>query len=239
MDADGNMHGKDKVLDPRVVKYFIARRQDPFPQTTLLGQTNSLGVVTGQPPTLMSSLVDPFPQSSKAPPVLSSALGAASSRLIGLSSMTGTASFSTNSPANPSMPISSVVSSVASPTSSVKSSDTSIGSTSSGPSAGLIAGAVIGSVAVLVLIGIFVLLYLRHKRTANKDPSTDTPAQVGGPEKEPYNDNTTTIKPELATNANAWELQGSGAQGHRNAHSGQGPWELPGHVAGQTASNLR
>jgi hypothetical protein len=53
-----------------------------------------------------------------------------------------------------------------SPTSSSTSTSTpsSAPSNPSSPSAGLIVGAVIGSIAALALVGIFVLLYLRHRK---------------------------------------------------------------------------
>jgi hypothetical protein len=107
---------------------------------------------------------------------------------------------------------------------------------SSGPSAGLIAGAVIGGIAALALVGILVLLYLRHKRNQKKKPSTTTPAQVGGVEKQMLNGDVPIGKPEMGTSANAWELQGSGPQGHGDNHVGRGPWELAGqsdHLLGQ------
>jgi hypothetical protein len=88
----------------------------------------------------------------------------------------------------------------------------------------------------LALIGIFVLLYLRHKRKQNKTSSTTTPAHVGGGEKEMHNGDIPIGKPEMGTSANAWELQGSGPQGHGNNDVGRGPWELAGqsdHLLGQ------
>ena len=69
----------------------------------------------------------------------------------------------------------------------------------------------IGSVAVLVLIGILVMLILRHK----KQNKTNSPAANGGEyghgEKEVYYGDAQPRVPrgnEMATNTNAWELEG-------------------------------
>jgi hypothetical protein len=88
---------------------------------------------------------------------------------------------------------------------------------------GLIAGAVIGSIAALALVGIFVLLYLRHRKGAAKPiPAEDGPSQGEKHVQEDQFPLALAYKPELATNANAWELP---AQGQARA---MGPWELPG-----------
>jgi hypothetical protein len=101
---------------------------------------------------------------------------------------------------------------------------------------------VIGGIAVLALIGIFVLLYLRHRGPRNKETPPETFELVGGEEKERHNGDVSMSKPELATGANTWELQGSGFQGEGNRHGGSGPWELPGHaehLMSQKASGSR
>ncbi|CAO2656628.1 Nn.00g054310.m01.CDS01 [Neocucurbitaria sp. VM-36] len=65
--------------------------------------------------------------------------------------------------------------STAQSTSSSSSAASSSSSTSSSPSAGLIAGAVIGGIAVLVLLGILLMLILRHKR---KKATTNRPSTI-------------------------------------------------------------
>lgn len=243
-DADVSKQQEDDIYNFRIVEAVIARRQIaslvPLPVISSVGmQTNSLGVdtvilpTTDQPSLLVSPAPVPGIVSSRLQS-LTSAPGA--SRLVSLSRAAATNPISIPATTSPPLSASSALSSAPASTSSNALTDNA----SSGPSAGLIAGAVIGSVAVLVLIGIFVLLYWRHKRTANKESSTETPQQVAVSGKSHYNDNVAAVEPELATNANAWELQGSGTQGYGNGHGGPGPWELPGHVpTDQTASKPR
>ncbi|KAF2831670.1 hypothetical protein CC86DRAFT_378466 [Ophiobolus disseminans] len=201
--------------------------------TRLLAATNSLGVVTGQPPlatslpqmvSAISSIAFAIPSSAIPGGVISSVLGRPSPvQFSGLSSIVGPASSAI--PGVASRP--STLSTSTTPTNPA-SSATSAPSTggSSGPSAGLIAGAVIGSVAVLALIGIFTLLLLRHrKKTSNKSKPAETiPEHVAGGEKYVVHDGGMMYKPEMETHANAWELpaQGPGHQG------GTGPYEMPG-----------
>ncbi|KAH7086995.1 hypothetical protein FB567DRAFT_602555 [Paraphoma chrysanthemicola] len=250
------MHNHCSAIDPAISRQVMSRRQvappsllsssmNPFPQTSLLQQTNSLGVVTGIPGalTLVSNLA---PQMTSLASAGASAAVLLSSRLASLSSALASAGAGPNIASS----IASVESvlragtttsppsnatTVTDVTSSTAQSSVGGGGGSSSPSAGLIAGAVIGSVAALALIGIFVLLFLRHRR--GKPAKTNETEQVEKAELEGQGISRgkqelgEAEKPELATKANAWELQGNGAaMDAGNAHGGTGPWELPGHA---------
>lgn len=108
-------------------------------------------------------------------------------------------------------------------------------STSNSPSAGLVAGIVIGSVAAVALIGIFVLLYLRHRKNRSNGDETVGHASVEQVGDVVENEKGTAVDTrllearyqlgeEMITNANRWELDDQVRQRL------QGPWELPGHV---------
>ncbi|KAH7372321.1 hypothetical protein BKA66DRAFT_468692 [Pyrenochaeta sp. MPI-SDFR-AT-0127] len=107
-------------------------------------------------------------------------------------------------------------------------------SSASGPSTGLIVGAAIGGVAVLALIGIFIMLILRHKRKKSStkasateseehnaamyrgEPSTSTIAANSAAEDEKHVYHHTREPPvyqqgrdnEMGISANVWEIDG-------------------------------
>ncbi|KAH7076799.1 hypothetical protein BKA63DRAFT_290474 [Paraphoma chrysanthemicola] len=250
------MHNHCSAIDPAISQQVLSRRQvsppmpssssiDAFPQTSLLQQTNSLGVVTGIPG-VSTALLSAAPQTSSVAGADTSAAARLSSRLASLSSVMLSAIADPNIASSitseesvlrvgTTASVPSTLSTVSSFTSSMAQSSASGGGGSSSPSAGLIAGAVIGSVAALALIGIFVLLFLRHRR--GKPAKTSETEQIEKAELEGQGishgkqEVGEAEKPELATKANAWELQGNGpAMGATNAHGGIGPWELPGHA---------
>jgi hypothetical protein len=212
------------------IQSAVSGSTDPFPQTSFLDQTNSLGVVTGIPTDVNSIISQPAaitPQPTSNPSALTSDIESALSSLSAAVASDPAAASSvaavmstTNSGRNA---VSSSNTASSTTPASQSTADTSqpptLPPSSGGSSPGLIAGAVIGSVAVLILVGILIVLVLRHrKKSSNTTPLVENKVE-GGADKEVYHGQPQDRQPvnEMSTNANAWEMEGHG-------HST--PWEL-------------
>lgn len=191
-----NYHSNDRAIQPRQLPE--SSTVNPFPQTSYLQQTNSLGVVIGMPAVAtVSSQPAVFttqPAISTSPPSDGN-FPAASSLPSSARSIVGAASPSVSSSSAQSSP---------NPTSTPPPNPGG----SPGTSAGLIAGAAIGSVAAIALIGIFVSLFLPHRKASSLSKQDDAPVQESRIEESPKYvahgaAEGDADKPEMATAANA------------------------------------
>ncbi|KAF1828399.1 hypothetical protein BDW02DRAFT_652085 [Decorospora gaudefroyi] len=186
-------------------KHYRQRRQIGGWLSSVVGDVtsilsnNDISVPTGIIASVASSVVDLLPTGEGANPTsvaaaVTSALEittTASSTVENTSGTEGSSASSATTSRDPS------------PSTSSAAAAASSSGSSSGPSAGLIAGVVVGGVAALALIGIFVLLLLRHRKKrvkslhfAEKDASPMVSMDDHSP---PTHGTYTTIPTEQAT----------------------------------------